>query len=88
MYQSSKILWHLLGRWLLKTKYLSLVNILANKELVPEFMPYFGSIKPIVETIELLLENSDKLAQTSGELIQLAEPLTKKSLQGSRRDSG
>jgi lipid-A-disaccharide synthase len=78
MYQSSKILWHLVGRWLLKTKYLSLVNILANKELVPEFMPYFGSIKPIAETIELLLEDSDKLAQTSGELIQLAEPLTEK----------
>ncbi len=78
MYQSSKILWHLLGRWLLTTKYLSLVNILANKELAPEFMPYFGSIKPIVEAIELLIENSDKLAQTSSELIQIAEPLTEK----------
>jgi len=78
MYQSSRILWHLLGRWLLKTKYFSLVNILANKELVPEFMPYFSSIKPILEAIELLLEDSDKLAQTSGELIQLAEPLTEK----------
>ena len=78
MYQSSKILWHLLGRWLLKTKYLSLVNILANRELVPEFMPYFGSIEPVVEAIELLLEDKDKLAQTSGELIQLAEPLVRK----------
>jgi lipid-A-disaccharide synthase len=78
MYQSSKILWHLLGRWLLTTKYLSLVNILANKELVPEFMPYFGSIKPIVEAIEMLLENSDKLTQTSSELIQITEPLSRK----------
>ena len=78
MYQSSKILWHLLGRWLLTTKYLSLVNILANKELVPEFMPYFSSIKPILEAIELLLENKDKLAQTSDALIHLAEPLTEK----------
>ncbi len=78
MYQSSRILWHLLGRWLLKTKYLSLVNILANKELIPEFMPYFGSIRPVLEAIELLLEDSDKLAQTSEELVQLAEPLTEK----------
>jgi lipid-A-disaccharide synthase len=78
MYQSSKILWHLLGRWLLTTKYLSLVNILANKELVPEFMPYFGSIKPIVQAIELLLEDSDKLTQTSSELIQITEPLSRK----------
>jgi len=50
MYQSSRILWHLAGRWLVKTKYLSLVNILAGQELVPEFMPYFRSIDPIVET--------------------------------------
>jgi len=78
MYQSSRILWHLIGRWLVKTKYLSLVNILAGKELVPEFMPYFGSIEPVVRSIELLLENTDKLAQISGELIKLVEPLAEK----------
>jgi len=78
MYQSSKILWHLIGRWLIKTKYLSLVNILANKELVPEFMPYFSSIEPAVEAIVLLLEDSDKLAQISEELIKLVEPLAEK----------
>jgi len=78
MYQSSRILWHLVGRWLLKTKYLSLVNILADKELVPEFMPYFSSIEPIVEAVELLLEDSDKLAQISGELVKLSEPLAEK----------
>jgi len=78
MYQSSRILWHLIGWWLIKTKYLSLVNILAGRELVPEFMPYFGSIEPIVEGIEQLLEDRDRLAQVSGELIKLAEPLAKK----------
>ncbi len=75
MYQSSKVLWHLIGRWLLKTKHLSLVNILAERELVPEFMPYFGSIEPIVATIEQLLKDRDKLTQMSSELVQLTEPL-------------
>jgi len=75
MYQSSRVLWHLFGRWLVKTKYLSLVNVLADRELVPEFMPYFSSIEPIVETIEQFLEDRDKLSQFSDELIQLAEPL-------------
>ncbi|MFB0525414.1 MAG: lipid-A-disaccharide synthase [Phycisphaerae bacterium] len=78
MYQSSRILWHLVGRWLVKTKYLSLPNILAGRELVPEFMPYFSSIEPIVQSIEQLLEDKDRLAQISGELIKLAEPLAKK----------
>lgn len=75
MYQSSKILWHLVGRWLLKTKFLSLVNILGNKELVPEFMPYFSSTEPIAEAIEQLLGDSNKLAQVSAELVGLVKPL-------------
>jgi len=78
MYQSSRILWHLVGRWLIKTEYLSLPNILAGRELVPEFMPYFCSIEPMVQIIEQLLEDKDKLAQLSGELIRLAEPLAEK----------
>jgi len=78
MYQSSRILWHLVGRWLVNTKYLSLVNILAGRELVPEFMPYFSSIEPIVQRIERLLEDREKLTQLSNELIDLAEPLAAK----------
>ncbi|MHC4658787.1 MAG: lipid-A-disaccharide synthase [Planctomycetota bacterium] len=75
MYQSSRILWHLLGRWVVKTKYLSLVNVLAGRELVPEFMPYFTSIQPIAEKIERLLDDRNILGQISGDLIELAEPL-------------
>jgi len=79
MYQSSRILWHLIGRFIVKTRKLSLVNILAGRELVPEFMPYFTSIQPIVDTIERLLQDKDKLAQTSMELIKLVEPLAEKN---------
>jgi lipid-A-disaccharide synthase len=78
MYQSSRILWHLFGHMIIKTKYLSLVNILAGRELVPEFMPYFTSIEPIVASIERLLQNRDKLAQLSSELTKLTKPLAEK----------
>lgn len=75
MYQSSPILWHLLGRWLVKMKYFSLVNILADKELVPEFMPFFTSTEPIVQRCRQLLADTDKLKQTSGRLIELVSSL-------------
>jgi lipid-A-disaccharide synthase len=78
MYQSSRILWHLAGRWIVRTKYLSLVNILAGRELVPEFMPYFSSIEPIVNSIESFLEDKNKLTQISGSLIELIKPLADK----------
>jgi len=94
IYQSNKYLWHLVGKRLVTTKYLSLVNILSQKELakgprlrreasetspkgglVPEFMPYFPSIVPIVSTCENLLNAPEKLAQLSSELAELAKPL-------------
>ncbi len=78
MYQSSRILWKLVGWWLVKTKYLSLVNILAGRELVPEFMPYFNSIDPIVESIDGFLKDRDKLERLSRDLTELTEPLTEK----------
>ncbi|MGA2322879.1 MAG: lipid-A-disaccharide synthase [Sedimentisphaerales bacterium] len=78
MYQTNPILWHLFGRWLVTTKYLSLVNILAGKELVPEFMPYFRSIEPIIETVKNLFEDKARLAQTNSDLLALVGPLATK----------
>lgn len=77
MYQSSRILWHLVGRWLVKTKFLSLVNILAQRRLVGEFMPYFNSVAPIAEAVEKLLEEKNQLKQISGELIELVDSVRK-----------
>lgn len=78
MYQISRILWYLVGRWLVRPKYFSLVNLLADRELVPEFVPYFSSIEPIVQTVEELLRDKDKLIDISRELIDITEPLAKK----------
>ena len=78
MYQSNRWMWHLVGRWLIRTRFLSLPNILASRQLVPEFMPYFTDIEPIVKEAESLLCNASKLSQTSGALIELVRPLTER----------
>jgi len=75
IYQSSRLLWHLLGKWIIKTEYLSLVNILADNELVPEYMPYFSSTKPIADEIAGLLNDTEKLQDTSKKLTAITEPL-------------
>jgi len=75
MYQSYKYLWKLVGRRIVTTKYLSLVNILAQDELVPEFMPYFDSIAPIVAVCEKYLNSPEKLTDLSGKLAELTKPL-------------
>jgi len=75
MYQSNRIMWHLVGCWLIKTQFLSLVNILADRELVSEFMPYFSSIKPVFAKCNELLASRKKLAGINRELLEVIEPL-------------
>jgi lipid-A-disaccharide synthase len=77
MYQTNRLLWHLAGRWLVRTKYLSLINILAGTEMVPEFMPYFTKIDPLYETACDLLADPNQLRQVSSKLIELVKPLAK-----------
>jgi lipid-A-disaccharide synthase len=74
MYQSSPLLWHLVGRWLINIPYLSLVNILADRRLVPEFMPYFKSTDPIAEECLALLQNPSRMHQMSASLDALTRP--------------
>jgi lipid-A-disaccharide synthase len=78
MYQTNRILWHLVGRWLVRSKFFTLVNLLADRALVPEFMPYFVSIAPIADRVSDLLRNPKTLSRLSNELVDLVEPLTRK----------
>jgi lipid-A-disaccharide synthase len=78
MYQSNPILWHLVGRWLVRIPFLSLPNILAGKELVPEFMPYFMSTQPISKMCIDLLSDEELLEWMRASLLKLTGPLAAK----------
>ncbi len=73
IYQSSKLLWHLVGKWLIRTPYLCLVNIIAQRAVVAEFMPYFDSIEPMIEIIQFYLADNDRLTYSSRELVDLVK---------------
>ena len=75
MYQSSRLMWHVVGKWLINIKHLSLPNILACREVVPEFMPHFKTIDPIIESASELLADKSKLTRTSIDLVELVKPM-------------
>jgi len=63
MYNGSKWGYRLVGRFLIQTPHLCLVNILAGKRAVPEFMPYYTSTDPIAaEALDLLANESRRQA--------------------------
>jgi len=75
MYNASRLGFHILARWFLRTPHLSLVNILAGRRIVPEFMPYYRSIEPIVASATELLESPELRATTAAELAAAIAPL-------------
>lgn len=78
MYQIGRIAWHLVGRWVVKAPFFSLVNLIADRELVREFVPYFTSIDPIVDHARRLLADRAGLTELSRDLVALTRPLARK----------
>lgn len=72
MYQASRLFYHAVGRWLVRTPRLSLPNIIAGRDIVPEFMPYYRSTAPIAEAASRILTD----ASTRERMIAEIEILT------------
>lgn len=77
MYNSSRIGYQLIGKWLINTPHLSLVNILAGRQLVPEYMPYYTSVAPIAERAAELLASPQQLEKIADQLRELMTALVK-----------
>ena len=76
VYRGSPILWNLVGRWLIKTRTFSLVNLLADdKRLVPEYVPWHGSNKPVFLHALDYLRNPELLASQRKRLLDLVARL-------------
>jgi len=56
VYKSSRLVYHLLARWLVRTPHYSLPNLVAGERIVPELMPHFGGPEAIVDKAVELLE--------------------------------
>ena len=77
MYYIHPLQWHLLGKWMLNTKYIALVNILAKEEIVPEFIPFYQQIDQVTNTALEFLKNEKKRFATHKALQKLIKPLNK-----------
>jgi lipid-A-disaccharide synthase len=76
VYRINPILWHLAARWLIKTKKIAMVNILAGQiELVPEFIPWYGSNEPVAKCAIDLLKHPEKLDEQRKKLTELMATL-------------
>jgi lipid-A-disaccharide synthase len=77
VYRGSPVLWHLLGKWILKTRTFALVNLLNEdrKHLVREIIPWHGSNEPVAQLALEYLKEPGKLAEQSKQLEKLVASL-------------
>ena len=75
MYNASRWAYRLLGRHLINIPHLSLLNILAGKQLAPEFMPYIRDSHAVQDAAIKLLSDKPAAEQLGQELRSVTEQL-------------
>jgi len=76
VYRINPLLWELVGRWVVRTKKIAMVNILAGQvDLVPEFIPWYGSNRPVTECALEFLRHPERLADQRAKLEALMAPM-------------
>lgn len=74
-YRTHRLLGALAGRWLVRTRYYALVNILADRPLVDELIPWYGDPAVLADAACEALDHPDRLVETSAALTALAGTL-------------
>ncbi len=86
VYRTNPFLWHMAGRWLVKTRTFALVNVLAgglppnrisgtSHHIVREFIPWYGSNEPVARLAIDYLKDPQKLADQRAKLAGLVATL-------------
>lgn len=73
VYKSNRLLWSLVARWVIKTPFFTLPNLVAGREIVPELVPHFAGADPIADRAVALLESPDTAATQRRELAAIAD---------------
>jgi lipid-A-disaccharide synthase len=72
-YRGSPLLYYALAKWMVATKFFTLPNVLAHRQIVPEFVPHFGGPEPIIAAAKRLLDHPEEARRQVEELARIAE---------------
>jgi lipid-A-disaccharide synthase len=79
VYRLNPLVWHLAGRFIVKTKSIALVNLLAGPRIedriVPEIVPWWGSDLPVAQMALEMLREPHHLDAQRQNLLRIVRPL-------------
>ncbi|MFI4881476.1 MAG: lipid-A-disaccharide synthase [Phycisphaerales bacterium JB064] len=71
-YKSNKLLYNLIGRWIVSTRYFTLPNLIAGTNVVTELVPHFGGAEPIAAAARDLITDPARMVQQRQDLADIA----------------
>lgn len=72
MYKTNKLMYNLIGRWLITTPFFGLPNLIAGREIVPELIPYFKGHQRLVDAMRPVMTDESVRAQQEKDLDEVA----------------
>ncbi len=75
MFYQTSLLTYLIGKKLMKSKYLSIVNILHNANVVPELIQKEANSENIIKIVDFYLSNQDSYIEFQQKLLELRKVL-------------
>jgi lipid-A-disaccharide synthase len=72
VYKSNRFSYNLIGRWIIRTPFFSLPNLIAGRRIVPELIPHFGGAEAIVDEAVGLLERPELVERQRHALAEVA----------------
>lgn len=87
VYKSSRWLYQLIGRWVVSTRYFTLPNLIAGREVIREFVPHFGGPAPVTAAAAALLADEDAMERQRRELLRVTEKFKGRSAAAAAADA-
>jgi len=77
VYRGSPVLWHLIGRWIIKTRTYTLVNLLSDsrEHIVTEYIPWYGTNRPVADHAIDFLRHPEKMRAQQEKLSAMVRKL-------------
>lgn len=72
-YRPNRLMYHLLVRWLVSTRFYTLPNLIANKKIVPELIPHFGDGEELALQVIRLMRRPGYADDQREELAKVVE---------------
>lgn len=87
LYKTNKIMYNLVGRWIITTEFFGLPNLIAGREIVPELIPYFKGHERLLDEVRTMITDETVRQTQIDELDRVVKRFDGRTAAGNATDA-